>query len=294
VLNREERQSTMVTTWGLAVLVAQSILGSGHHSPRPGCCDACGVGKGEVIAGIVRLQTCPNWRARDDAAHDLRKFDWRCHPEIVEALTAALVRDCEEEVREEAAESLVKMGACMPQAHEALARAARCDPDWATRHWARKGLKAFGRRCVDRCDVCGPTPDDVGPIAPVLTPTPIPIPGEVSSSVAAPTPIPGEIPAPPPLESGVAPPVDAPAIPPGPSPFSEPPPPPEPEPVLRPLPPTSSRGRDGRIPWLQRTFGIGRRARSDKDEDVKEVEGRDEGRGSRLTGLLPLKRTARD
>jgi hypothetical protein len=47
------------------------------------------------------------------------------------------------------------MKPCLPEVHAALARAARCDPDHATRKWARKGLAAIGERCVAQCQVCG-------------------------------------------------------------------------------------------------------------------------------------------
>ena len=45
-----------------------------------------------------------------------------------------------EEVREEVAETLAKLAPCTPVAHQALRRAAECDPDHATRKWAQKAL----------------------------------------------------------------------------------------------------------------------------------------------------------
>src|SRR3954453_21455207 len=101
-----EENMTLLCTW---VLLAQASLGlGGHHARKVGCCDACGVEKALVLAEIQTLQTCPRWRARDNAAHRLRKFDWRCHPEAASALVVALLHDCEEEVREEAAQSLTR------------------------------------------------------------------------------------------------------------------------------------------------------------------------------------------
>ena len=66
--------------------------------------------------------------------------------------------DPSDDVREEAAESLEKMAACVPAAHEALSRAASGDPDHGVRKEARKALAALGRRCIADCQVCGPLP----------------------------------------------------------------------------------------------------------------------------------------
>lgn len=215
----------MLTTLSLTLLVAHSVVGSGHPAPARGRCGVCGEWQGKILAEIIRLQTSPRTGSREDAAHDLRKFNWRCHPEIVNALAVALMKDREEEVREEAAKSLTHMGACTPLVHAAMTRAAQRDTDHATRREARKGLKAFGRRCAGECVVCGP-------ISPVTTP--------ISPPVEPMLLVPGMPPGidPPPIRSDVVPPVDAPPIPPGPSPFSTNPiplSPPEPEPILRPL-----------------------------------------------------------
>src|SRR5438046_2669125 len=98
-----------MATVGMMVLVANAALGySGHHAVKEACCDTCGVETAVVLSEIQRLLSCPNWRARDNAAHRLRKFAWRCHPEIPAALSFALLHDGEEEVREESAQSLTK------------------------------------------------------------------------------------------------------------------------------------------------------------------------------------------
>jgi hypothetical protein len=145
----------MTAAFCAAVLWSQAAVGApGHHGKRPQCCDVCGVESAEVLAEIQILQGCPRWRKRDNAAHRLRRFDWRCHPDAVNALVTALLTDSEEEVREEAAQSLRKMAPCLPGVHEALDRAARCDPDHSTRKWARKALAALGRRCVGGCVLC--------------------------------------------------------------------------------------------------------------------------------------------
>lgn len=145
----------LTTTVCLAAVLVPGYSGHGRAESRVVCCDVCGVETAEVAALIQTMQTCPRWRKRDNAAHALRRFDWRCHPEAAQALAATMLRDCEEEVREEAAESLAKMKPCLPEVHASLAQAARCDPDHATRKWARRGIEAIGDRCVAQCDVCG-------------------------------------------------------------------------------------------------------------------------------------------
>jgi HEAT repeat protein len=164
----------MASLYTVVLLVSPALAGVGHHAPKAGCCDVCGVESAYVVDLITRLQTCPRWRDRDRAAHQLRHINWHCHPEVVEVLATALLRDCDEEVREEAAQSLTKMAPCVPVAHEALKFAANCDPDHSTRHWARKGLSKLNHRCTSACAVCGPAPAEVvvpepslqGPVVP--------------------------------------------------------------------------------------------------------------------------------
>ena len=149
----------MVTTsFGLILMVAQAAVGFGHHGRKAGDCDRCGAVSAAVDAEIRTLQGASRWRTRDNAAHALRKFDWRCHPEAALALVGAMLHDCEEEVREEAAESLARLAPCLPEVHLALARAAELDPDHATRKWARRGLRALGDRCQGDCLACDPAP----------------------------------------------------------------------------------------------------------------------------------------
>ncbi|HEX8202744.1 MAG TPA: HEAT repeat domain-containing protein [Isosphaeraceae bacterium] len=206
------------------VIVAQVTVGGLWHRERgPGCCDACGAETARIREEIATLQACPRWRARDDAAHALRRFDWRCHPEIVAALATALARDCEEEVREEAAEALAKLAPCLPVAHEALQRAAACDPDSTTRKEARKALDRLNRRCIADCRLCGPV---VGRVAfPAAVPVPVPVP------ITEPIPGPGPQPVSPTY-----------GIPPDAAPIEELPPPlPGPSPFV--LPPSATRPR---------------------------------------------------
>ncbi len=171
----------IAASWSVVLILAQSACGGhGSKSPGPGACDVCGVETSAVTEQIIRMQKSPNWRARDNAAHALRKFDWRCHPEVVGALTYTLLNDRRKEVREEAAQSLTKMAPCLAVAHEGLARAASVDPDLLTRLWARKGLRALGGRCEGACQVCGPVS---------------PLPGGQEIVISAPTTVPGEVPA---------------------------------------------------------------------------------------------------
>jgi hypothetical protein len=185
----------------------------------------CGVESAKVATLIVTMQDCPRWRTRDNAAHALRRIDWQCHPEAAQALAATMLSDCEEEVREEAAESLAKMKPCLPEVHAALAHAAKCDPDHATRKWARRGLSSIGDRCVAQCDACG---IDTALPARYIVPTPI---REERFEVIPSTPVP-------PYEPPIAPPAGE-VLPP-----SELPPMPELESPF--LSPAASRRRDNR------------------------------------------------
>jgi hypothetical protein len=147
------------------------------------------------------------------------EVDWRCHPEVAGALAFALLKDCHEEVREEAAETLAKKAVCLPVVHMALTRAASCDPDGATRRKARRGLRNLAGRCESGCTVCDPG------ATPVVLPGPgviAPAPGsavEVLPPVFAPgasgEPA-GELVPAPPVESRVepAPPTDLAPLPP--------------------------------------------------------------------------------
>jgi len=161
-----------------------------------------------IINQITLMQTCPNWRKRDDAAHALRKVDWHCHPEVVDALAYTLLRDPEEEVREEAAETLAKLVPCTPVAHQALRQSAECDPDHATRKWARKALKAIAGRCEAPCNICGPTPGGFA-VAPQVVPREFPEPQLAPGEILVPQSGSDVLPSPP-LDSIVVPPADAP------------------------------------------------------------------------------------
>jgi hypothetical protein len=159
-----------------ATLLAQLATGGGHplfvkhHAARfavvettaVGCCDACGIETARVDGLILRLKTSPRWQDRDNAAHALRKVKAVCHPEAVAALSFAMLKDCHEEVREEAAETLADLAPCDPFAHEAVSIAATRDPDHATRKQARKALARMSNRCETACQVCDDGPSFAG------------------------------------------------------------------------------------------------------------------------------------
>ncbi|WP_435011639.1 HEAT repeat domain-containing protein [Tundrisphaera lichenicola] len=140
-------------------LIGVSATGSDHHrrtGPRP-VVDAQTVSS-PIVQDIISLRNSPKEDDREDAAEDLRKFDWRRHPEVVQALSDALSLDPSDDVREEAAESLGKMRPFVPIVHESLLRASTIDPDRGVRKEARKALGSLGRRCIVDCPICGPLP----------------------------------------------------------------------------------------------------------------------------------------
>jgi hypothetical protein len=98
---------------------------------------------------IQTLRTAPDWRDRDDAAHELRVHDGRCHAEVPVALAWSLMSDRDARVRKEAAESLGRIGCTSAEVHSALDQAARCDPDWCTRLKARRSLRLTA--CKGEC-----------------------------------------------------------------------------------------------------------------------------------------------
>lgn len=208
-----------------------------HKTPSGPCCDTCGTETARVHALIYTMQTHPKWRQRDNAAHALRKYDAHCHPEIGSALAATMLHDCEEEVREEAAESLAKLAPCQPDVHAALVQASKCDPDHATRKWANRALRNLKDECVAACSVCEPVPGQViVTTRPAVYNLPAGAPLPVGGTVVLPaepylepgaTLPPGSSPSLPPLDAYQATPLDGlppveiapPELPPNPSPF---------------------------------------------------------------------------
>lgn len=122
------------------------------------CCreDAC-----KVAELICQLQTACKPRHRERAAAKLDHYDCCCYPEIVPALIGAL-KDCDDDVREEAAESLGELKCCTPEVIAAL-EALLGDPDRGVRSEARESLERCGVcvvevkpcRCCGGCSGCG-------------------------------------------------------------------------------------------------------------------------------------------
>ena len=165
----------LATTLGVGLIVAQSVLGWQGQEAGPSVrCGGCGLENSVVTSQIVRLQTSGRWRARERAAHELRRVDWRNHPEVLGALSYSLLNDRNREVRGEAAESLTRMGANTVVVQEAMGRSAIGDPDLATRWKARRGLRHLSRYREGECPTCETMP------ARVVGPTVV-VPGEVVS-----------------------------------------------------------------------------------------------------------------
>ena len=145
----------MATASLILILGASIGAHAGHERGVVGCRD-CGEAEAAVQEKVVKLRSASLWVVRRKAARGLRAYDWERHPEAVEALADAVLHDRQCLVRQEAAESLGRMKACLPIAHEALARAAEDDPSLIARCAAKKALKAVGKACEAPCDACGP------------------------------------------------------------------------------------------------------------------------------------------
>lgn len=237
----------------------------------PPVCDTCGARYSIVDAEIYRMQHDPRWRKRDHAAHRLRKCDWTGHPQVVSALVTTMLHDCHEEVREEAAESLAKMAPCLPEVHAALRRSALCDPDHATRKWARRGLKRVASHCSAPCSICHPGASEIV-VGPISQPGPVIIEGP-RTVVEPPLAVEPGLPM---VPGATLPPVEGPMlepVPPDPTPELLPPPtlvPPLPPGAgetapLAPLP--EARRLDGRFASLDRDVKVQRASARDRDDD---------------------------
>lgn len=170
------------------VMLALATMGAhGPRGPKAGRCESCGVEASVVRSQVLALRSSPKRRARDRAAQALARCNWRCHPEAVLALCDALRLDPDDDVREEAAESLGKMRPFVPIVHETLRRAAEADPEDDVREEARDALANLGRRCIADCPICGPLPTGSVFLAPTVIP-----PGwlEIIAPDPAPMPVP--------------------------------------------------------------------------------------------------------
>jgi len=151
-------QATLVSI----VLASRTFVCLEGEEPRPPvippaiACDACGANLPAIAGAIQRLRSDPDGDGREDAARSLRSLRWICHPDVVHALSDALLRDPDGDVREQAAESLTRLDACDPEAHLALGISAARDPRPGVRNRARRGLRSLSHRCAGECLVCGP------------------------------------------------------------------------------------------------------------------------------------------
>ena len=142
-VRRKREERTMSIGYALGLILALGQAPEGTLVEPPSVCSDCGVRSNVILDLVVILQKSPDWHRRERAAHDLRRVDWRCHPEVVGALAYSLLNDPNGEVREEAAESLTKMRPDDPSAIEALKRAAGCDRYRPARRAARRGVDAY-------------------------------------------------------------------------------------------------------------------------------------------------------
>jgi hypothetical protein len=128
-----------------------------HHAKTGVVTCGCETVDPALARDLAILRTSGRWFQRDNAAHRLGKRSWQRHPEILLALVDALLEDPKDEVREEAAESLGKLSACVPEVHMALVGAAKNDPDKGVRRQAAKSLKALKPHCEGACSACDPS-----------------------------------------------------------------------------------------------------------------------------------------
>jgi len=119
----------MFATLSAVVLLAPALTGGFQPLPPPEW-------------ELKKLTTFPSPRDRAAGAAALRKYDWRCRPDLIDALVNALSCDPSAKVREEAAESLACLAPPSPVAEAALRRAAACDSNLCVRLKSRKGAKA--------------------------------------------------------------------------------------------------------------------------------------------------------
>ena len=143
----------------LSVACATSVSSPG----QTGCGD-CGGLPPAIQAQVNRMQSAPISFTRDAAAHDLRVYDWRQYPQILDALTSTLLADPIAHVRSEAAQTLltIKPAPCVPEVRSALARAVASERNPIARSWMRKALQRVELACGPASSG-GCSPCDTGP-----------------------------------------------------------------------------------------------------------------------------------
>ena len=142
--------------------VATSAATTAGAFGQAGCGD-CGGLPPKIQAQINRMRSAPISFTRDAAAHDLRVYDWRQYPQILDALCATLLSDPIAHVRSEAAQTLLAMQPtpCVPEVRSALAKAAAVERNPMARSWMRKAVIHLEKSCgplsngtCAPCDAC--------------------------------------------------------------------------------------------------------------------------------------------
>lgn len=137
----------MMTTLLAPIVILGQLAAApaGRAADPPPACARCGADVAAIARLVDQLQTAHFDLARYHAVVALRRFDVRCHPEMVPPLIGALQHDREDAVRAEAAISLAKLGANRPDVVAALRQAAERDrltvrirANWGLRRLARQ------------------------------------------------------------------------------------------------------------------------------------------------------------
>jgi HEAT repeat protein len=132
----------------LASIVAQGPTTRVHEvraaAPHAAYCDRCGVKVAKLDETLRRLKSRQHDVSRYLAVIALRHYNWRCHPEIVHSLVDALQHDPDDAVRAEAAVSLARLGANVPEAIDALRQASAGDR-FTVRLRAKWSLKVLSK-----------------------------------------------------------------------------------------------------------------------------------------------------
>lgn len=119
----------------MAGLAAPAVAGIPFFSRKPK------VNPAEHVPSLVlQLKTDKDEAKRAAAAEELRNFDPKAFPEMMTALSDALLKDGSAAVRAEAASTIARLRPINPQAGYALEQAAANDPALRVRMTARQSL----------------------------------------------------------------------------------------------------------------------------------------------------------
>ena len=147
------------STLGGVIVLAQAFLGMhGHDAPRPGCCDVCGVRRAAVLDGdhaAADVSQLAEARRRGARAPQGRLALPPRGGGCPGVLPPARLRGGGPGG---GGGDAGQAGTLHPGGPPGADAGGGCDPDHATRKWARRALKAMSGRCEAPCQVCGPTP----------------------------------------------------------------------------------------------------------------------------------------